>query len=245
MLAAMRSGEPPAEALRRLLSADDSAEHRQVAAVDAKGRVGVHTGEQCIACAGHVAGEAVSCQANIMRSERVWPAMLEAFGTTAGPLARRLLAALEAGEDVGGDARGRQSAALLVVGPAGEPWRRRVELRVEDHPEPLAELGRLLTVHEAYTLATAGDERVAEGRHDEAGRLYRLACELAPDSHELRFWAGLAAAQAGDMGRALDDVRFAVAAEPGWLQVLEHLSPEVAPSAAAVRDALNRPRSST
>lgn len=239
MLEAMTAGEVPQAALERLLAEDDCAEHRQVAAIDAGGRIAVHTGSQCMAFAGHLTGAEVSCQANMMRSERVWPAMLERFGQAGGPLATRLLAALDAGEAAGGDVRGRQSAAILVVPAAGEPWRRTVELRVEDHPAPLTEMRRLLTLHQAYVLATRGDELVAEARHEEAGRLYREACELAPESQELRFWSGLAAAQAGDFERAAEDVRFASATEPGWLELLGRLSPEVAPSAAPLREWLN------
>jgi uncharacterized Ntn-hydrolase superfamily protein len=238
MLDALAAGAAPEEALAELTSRDAAAAHRQVAAVDAAGRLGVHTGAQCIAFAGHATGGEVSCQANMMRTPEVWPAMLSAFGSATGPLAGRLLAALQAGEAAGGDARGRQSAALLVVPAEGERWQTLVSLRVEDHPNPLAELERLLMLHEAYRLAGQADGLVAEGRHREAGALYQRAGELVGDNPELRFWAGLAAAQAGEMEDALRDVRAAIAAEPGWRGLLERLSPEVAPSAAAVRAAL-------
>ena len=135
-----------------------------------------------------------------MASERVWPAMLEAFGAASGSsLTMRLLAALDAAEREGGDLRGRQSAAILVVPAEGEPWRTVVSLRVEDHPDPLPELRRLVALHDAYGLASEADELLNAGRHEEAARLYVQASERAPGNHELLFWAGLGTAHAGDL----------------------------------------------
>jgi uncharacterized Ntn-hydrolase superfamily protein len=230
----LECGLDPEQALARLLAEDPGAAGRQVAVVDASGRVAAHTGALCIPFAGHVAGDGVSCQANLMASERVWPAMIDAFAAAAGTLASRLFAALEAGERSGGDVRGRQSAAILVVPARGEPWRSLVSLRVEDHPEPLEELGRLLALHDAYAIAGRADELVNEGRHDEASRLYQQASALAPTSHELLFWAGLGAAQAGDLDRGLADVRAAIDMHPGWRELLARLPPEVSPAAATV-----------
>jgi uncharacterized Ntn-hydrolase superfamily protein len=230
----LREGLDPAEALSRLLAADPGSAGRQVAIVDAVGQVAVSTGEACIPFAGHVTGEGVSCQANIMASERVWPAMLDAFNRAEGALAPRLLAALDAAEAEGGDQRGRQSAAILVVPPRGEWWETVISLRVEDNPAPLPELRRLVGLHKAYTVAAQFDELVNEGRHDEAAVLARRASDLAPDNHELRFWAGLGAAQAGDLDAGVAEVRAAIAQHAGWREMLERLSPEVAPSAAAV-----------
>jgi uncharacterized Ntn-hydrolase superfamily protein len=193
-----------------------------------------------MAYAGHVTGDGVSCQANIMTSERVWPAMLDAFGSTQGSLTERLLAALDAAERAGGDLRGRQSAAILVVPASGHAWEQVVSLRVEDHPDPLPELRRLTALHDAYRLASRGDTLVYEGRHEEAAVAYRRAAELAPDNDELRFWAGLAYAQAGDLDTAAGLVREAIAQHEGWRELLERLQPDVAPSAAAVRDRLSR-----
>jgi uncharacterized Ntn-hydrolase superfamily protein len=149
-----------------------------------------------------------------------------------------LLAALEAGEAAGGDVRGRQSAAILIVPPEGEFWRQEVSLRVEDHPEPLPELRRLLGLHSAYRLAGQADELAAQGGHEEASELYRAAIDLQPDSHELRFWAGLGAAQGGDMQRGMADVRAAIAAHSGWRDMLERLPPALAPSAPGVLEQL-------
>jgi uncharacterized Ntn-hydrolase superfamily protein len=230
----MQSGASADQALAQLVAADDAAGSRQVAVVDAGGGVAAHTGEDCIAHAGHVIGEGVSCQANIMASERVWPAMLETYLATSGTLAMRLLASLDAAAEEGGDIRGRQSAAILVVPPDGESWESTVSLRVEDHPEPLDELRRLLIIHDAYVLANEADALVAEGRYAEAAAVYRRASDLAPDNHELRFWAGLGAAQAGDFDTALEDVRAAIAIQPGWLELLPRIPEAFAPSAPAV-----------
>ncbi|MDP9401379.1 MAG: DUF1028 domain-containing protein, partial [Actinomycetota bacterium] len=153
-------GRSASEALTALLAADEAADVRQVAVVDAAGGVAVHTGDGCIPLAGHLRGEGFSCQANMMASAQVWEAMAAAYRDVAdAPFAERLVATLDAGQAAGGDVRGEQSAALLVVPAAGEPaWRREVDLRVEDHPRPLAELRRLLVLHRAYGLATQGDE---------------------------------------------------------------------------------------
>jgi uncharacterized Ntn-hydrolase superfamily protein len=226
-------------ALKRLLAEDPLAASRQVAIVDARGEVAAHTGDACMAFAGDVQGDAVSCQANIMANAEVWPAMLRAYTGAAGRLSARLIAALNAGEAAGGDLRGRQSAAILVVPAAGDPWATVTALRVEDHPDPLGELGRLARLDAAYRLADEGDERLAEGRHDEASALFARACELAPESDELRFWAGLGAAQIGDMDAALAHVRAAIDVHPGWLELLRRLTPDLAPSAPAVLAALD------
>jgi uncharacterized Ntn-hydrolase superfamily protein len=230
----LAGGMTASDALGQLLAEDPAAASRQVAVMDARGRAVAHTGAECIPFAGHVVEEGVSCQANIMVSEQVWPAMLAAFRAAHGPLASRLLNALDAAEQAGGDARGRQSAALLVVGSEGAPWETVVSLRVEDDAEPLAQLRHLLGIHEAYRLAGAADELVGQGRHDDAATLYRQASELAPDNHELRLWSGLGAAQGGDVARAVAEVRAAIAAHPPWRDLLERLPAAVAPSAAVV-----------
>lgn len=236
----MAGGASAREALDRLTGEDANAPVRQVAMIDASGAVAVHTGAQCVQFAGHVTAEQVSCQANMMRSDRVWPAMLEAFQRAEGDLAWRLLSALEAAEQAGGDTRGKQSAAVLVVPPEGEAWRQEVSLRVEDHPEPLPELRRLLGVHAAYALAGQADELSARGDHDEAARLYRRAAEMEPGNHELRFWAGLGIAQGGDLEQAVADVRAAIDAHPDWRLMLERLPPALAPTAPAVLARLDR-----
>jgi uncharacterized Ntn-hydrolase superfamily protein len=186
-----------------------------------------------------VAGEHWSCQANMMERDTVPGAMSAAFEASAGALADRLLAALLAAEGEGGDVRGRQSAALVVAGAEGEPWRRTVDLRVDDHAAPLDELRRLLTLQRAYELAGAADELMAAGRAEEAGELYKRAAALAPDSDELLFWAGLAQVHAGDVQTGMAAVRQAIELHPGWFTLLERLSPDFAPAGERVRRELS------
>jgi uncharacterized Ntn-hydrolase superfamily protein len=197
----------------------------------------VHTGEGCIPYAEAVIGEGFACQANMMARAGVPDAMADAYRGHDGAFDERLLCALEAAEDAGGDVRGRQSAALLVVAGAGEPWRSRLDVRVEDHAEPLLELRRLVRLARAYALADEADELAAEGAASEAARLYLAAAELAPDADELTFWAGLGIA-AEDLDAGLALVGRAAAQNPRWLTLLERLSDELAPSAEAVRAAL-------
>ncbi len=234
LLDLLGAGVHAEQALATLVANDPAGDTRQVAVVDAAGHVAAHTGSSCMPYAGHVTGAGVSCQANIMATERVWPAMLEAYGAAGGSVTIRLLAALDAAEREGGDLRGRQSAAILVVGPDAEPWETVASLRVEDHPEPLPELRRLVALNEAYKLAGQADELQGSGHYDEAARLYAEASERAPGNHELLFWAGLGTAQAGDVDAGVAQVRAAIALQPTWRELLGRLPPEVAPSAAAV-----------
>jgi uncharacterized Ntn-hydrolase superfamily protein len=234
------AGATADDALRELIAADPLGAVRQVGVVDAGGNVAVHTGANCIPCAGDALGPHWTCQANMMARDTVPQAMSTAFEHAEGDLADRLMAALNAAEGEGGDVRGRQSAALTVVPPEGEPWQTRIDLRVEDHEDPLGELQRLLTLQRAYELAGRGDELMGGGQAVEAGVLYRRAAELAPDSDELLFWAGLALAHSGDEEAGVAAVRRAIAVHPGWATLLERLSPDFAPAGERVRAALNR-----
>jgi uncharacterized Ntn-hydrolase superfamily protein len=146
----LRAGKSPAQALAGLVAADDEPEYRQVAILGADGRVAVHVGDACIPAAGFASGEGFSAQGNMVASERVWESMATAFQGSEGPLAERLLSALDAAEEAGGDWRGRQAGGILVVAGEGKPWEREVDLRVDDHPDPLAELRRLLRLKHAY-----------------------------------------------------------------------------------------------
>jgi uncharacterized Ntn-hydrolase superfamily protein len=239
LLDRLAADEAVGDALAAELAGDELARFRQVAVIDSAGRVAVHTGEGCMPHAGHEIGDAFSAQANLMASPGVWPAMAAAFRSAVGEsLARRLLAALDAGEAAGGDVRGRQSAALLVVPAEGEPWRSTVELRVDDATDPLAELRRLLDLSEAYELADRADALAGAGRHQEAAELYVRAAEAAPANVELSFWAGLGIAAGGDLERGAERVRGALEAYDGWRDLLARLDPEIAPAAEAVREAL-------
>jgi uncharacterized Ntn-hydrolase superfamily protein len=231
----LQAGAGAADALEALLGADALAAVRQVGIVDPAGRIAVHTGADCIPCAGHATGEHVSAQANMMARDTVPAAMVAAFEAAGGDLAERLLAALDAAEGEGGDVRGRQSAALTVVPAEGEAWQARFDLRVEDHHDPVAELRRLVVLARAYELAGQADELMASDRAGEAGPLYERAAELAPDSHELLFWAGLAQAHAGDLERGMTAVRRAIEIHPDWRTLLDRLSPDFAPAGERVR----------
>jgi len=164
-LALLRAGKSAREALAELLAKDTEREVRQVALVDARGNVAAHTGKDTIPFAGHQTGTGFSVQANIMANEKVWPAMARAYRETKGPLAERLLAALDAAQAAGGDVRGKQSAAILIVGPdkVEEAWRGvRLNLRVDDAREPLTELRRLYKLARAYERANQGDALTAK-----------------------------------------------------------------------------------
>ncbi len=227
----LASGATADEVVTRLLADDPAAASRQLGVVDAAGRAAAHTGSACVAHAGHLTGVGVGCQANMMAVPSVWPAMHAAFEASRGPLARRLLAALDAGEAEGGDLRGRQSAALLVVPASGEPWQVTVSLRVEDHPEPLDELRRLLGLSDAYAIAAEADELAARGEHAAAAEWFQRAAALAPQSVELRFWSALGAMQSGDEARALDEVRTVLADGGDWRELLARLPAELVPAA--------------
>jgi uncharacterized Ntn-hydrolase superfamily protein len=226
-LALMRGGASAPAALHQLLAEDAQEASRQVAMVDRGGRVAVHTGTRCIAHAGHAVGDQVSAQANIMERDTVPAAMIGAYEAASGePLAERLMAALDAAEAEGGDLRGRQSAALLVVAGRGGGTPvddRPVELRVEDHAGPLGELRRLLDLHRAYGLATEGDELAAAGDTDGALAAYEAAHRSQPDNLELAFWHGAALAAEGRADEAAQLMRPAFEANPGWVELLKRL----------------------
>src|SRR5579875_2113160 len=223
----MAAGRSAPDALEELRAADPGAAFRQVAMVDAGGEVVGYTGPNCIRYAGDVQADAVSCQANIMTREGVPEAMLDAFLWRSGPLAERLLAALVAAEEAGGDLRGRQSAALLVVPGSGEPWETVVSLRVEDDEDPLDELARLLRLHAAYRLVGEGDEASARGDVAAAAERFRRAAELADDEPEIRFWGALGMAQSGDEDAALRGLAEVCAEDAAWRELLARLPDEL------------------
>jgi uncharacterized Ntn-hydrolase superfamily protein len=239
-LALMRAGRSAPEALAELIRADEVAASRQVAMVDAHGGVAAHTGNGCMPFAGQVVDHHHSAQANLMKTDAVWGAMSEAYLGGSGPLADRLLAALDAGEAAGGDVRGRQSAALLVVPAEGEPWRRTVDLRVEDHVEPLLELRRLVGLNEAYVMVREGDEMAAKGDHVAAATIYIDAWERVPENDELKFWAALSMFDRGEADRGAALLREAIEFHPGWGRLLDLLGPDIAPSVEEARRLLGQ-----
>lgn len=233
-LRGMRRGKSAHEVLAGLLAADDGRDLRQVAMLDATGCVAVHTGSRCIAHAGHKTGDACSVQANMMVNDRVWPAMLDAFEQSTQDLPERLLAALEAAQQAGGDVRGQQSAALLVVEgtSTGKPWEGRLfDLRVEDAPQPIAELRRLVGVQRAYQAMNRGDEYLGLGEVEKALQAYRTAAEMQPDMDELPFWHAVTLADLGRLDEALVIFRQVFSINPNWADLVQRL-----PAAGLMKD---------
>jgi uncharacterized Ntn-hydrolase superfamily protein len=224
----MRAGKSPQQALDALLLADPGREVRQVAMVDSRGRVATHTGSNCIAKAGHAAGAQYSVQANLMEKSTVWGAMAKAYESAEGDLAERRLAALEAAQAEGGDIRGKQSAAILIVKAqsSGLPWRDKVmDLRVEDHAEPVKELRRLVLVHRAYEYMNQGDEYLAEGDGDAALAAYGRAAEILPDNPEVKFWAAITMMTSGHEDEALVYFAEVFDTDSKWKEVVRRLPP--------------------
>jgi len=225
-LALMRAGRSAPEALRGLLAADDGRDVRQVAMVDAQGRVAAHTGRKCIAAAGHLVGANYSVQANLMDKPTVWPAMARAFESAAGDLTDRLLAALAAAQREGGDIRGQQSAAILVVRgqSTGRPWvDREADLRVEDSADPLGELRRLVRAHRAYQHMNAGDDCSAQKKWDCAEHEYGAAEKLLPEQVEIVFWHAVTLVTSGRVEEALPLFKKVFAREPKWEELVGRL----------------------
>jgi uncharacterized Ntn-hydrolase superfamily protein len=226
-LALMRDGKSAPAALHQLLADDPQESARQVAMIDRGGRVAVHTGARCIPHAGHAVGDQVSAQANIMERNTVPAAMVRAYSSSSGiSFAERLLAALDAAQGEGGDLRGRQSAALLIVSPraTGNPAEDRpMDLRVEDHPDPLGELRRLLSLRRAYQRVDVGDQLAAAGDVDGSLAEYEAAHRSQPDNLELAFWHGVALAASGREEDAAPILRRAFSAHAGWIELLKRL----------------------
>ena len=222
----MKAGKPAADALAGLLRSDPNEAVRQVAFMDHQGRVAAHTGKNCIAAAGHFVGDGFSCQANMMLRDTVWSAMAKAFESTHGELVDRLLAALEAAEAEGGDIRGRQSAAIIVVKAAGSGfwWKDRLyDLRVEDSSAPLPELKRLVRLNKAYNRMNRGDELMTENKVGEAVKEYSAAMEMFPDNAEMIFWPAVTMASTGRVEESLPLFRKVFAMDRNWLTLLARL----------------------
>lgn len=222
----MRAGKTANQALEGLVASDPGRDVRQVAMVDARGNVAAHTGKNCIPGAGHIVGEQFSVQANLMLNDKVWPAMAEAYRKTKGDLAERMLAALEAAESVGGDIRGKQSAAILIVSGknTGRPWADRImELRIEDHPEPLEELRRLIGVHRAYQRMNAGDLALEHNDVDGALREYGAAEAMMPNNLEMKYWHAVSLVNIGRLEQSLPLFRSVFEGNPNWIELTTRL----------------------
>lgn len=222
----MRLGKSGPDALKALLAGDEARDVRQVAMIDAQGRVDAWTGKNDIQAAGHIVGTNFSVQANLMLNDKVWPAMAQAFQNTKGDLADRMLAALDAAQAVGGDIRGRQSAALIVVTgkPTGQPWKDRTfDLRVDDSPEPLKELRRLVTLQRAYNHMNAGDLAVEKKDNEGALREYSAAEKLVPDNAEMIYWHAVALVNMGRIEESLPLFKKVFQMDPNWATLTPRL----------------------
>ena len=222
----LRAGKTAQEALDALIAEDKDQGLRQVAVVDALGRIAVHTGDRCIQAAGHTSGKGYSVQANMMKNDSVWPAMENAYLAAKGDLASRMLAALYAAQAAGGDIRGKQSAAMLVAGgeKSDEPWRHvLVNLRVDDYSEPLKELERLLNINKAFELMNEGDALLAKNLSEEAKEKYSLAAAMAPEIEEMPFWQAVTLADTGKIEEALPIFKKVFRKNKDWAELVKRL----------------------
>jgi uncharacterized Ntn-hydrolase superfamily protein len=228
-LAMLTEGRSAEQVVAALAKGDPDVEVRQVAVVDREGRVAARTGSACMAAAGHFIGDGYSVQANMMRGPEVWPAMAQAFeAQRSGDFVHALLAALEAAEAAGGDLRGKQSAAILIVPSTGTAADRTVDLRVDSAPDPLGELARLVRMHEAFALAIESDQTEARStRADLMGRAF----ELAPDWAEIQLWTALSLLENGAEDRGVALLRELIGENAGWHDYLRRIDPGEAPGA--------------
>lgn len=224
----MKQGKNAKETLEELLAEDEGREFRQVAMLDINGNVSAWTGAKCVPEAGHITGPNFSVQANLMLHDTVWLAMAEAFQRSPGRLADRMMTALEAAQEAGGDIRGKQSAAMVVVKKeaTGQRWKDRlIDLRVDDHPTPLQELKRLLTLHEAYEHMNAGDQAIERDDTEGALREYQAAQELFPQNLEMKYWHAVALANAGRLDEALPIFQSVFIQDNNWKILTPRLLP--------------------
>jgi len=222
----MRAGKAAPDTLKELLAKDEGREVRQVAMIDAQGRVDAWTGKNDIQAAGHIVGKNFSVQANLMLNEKVWPAMARAFESSKGDLAQRMLAALDAAQAAGGDIRGKQSAALIVVTgkPTGMAWKDRTfDLRVDDSSDPLVELRRLVKLQRAYNHMNAGDLAVEKKDNEGALREYGAAEKLVPDNAEMIYWHAVALVNMGRVDESLPLFRKVFAMDKNWVTLTPRL----------------------
>jgi uncharacterized Ntn-hydrolase superfamily protein len=224
----LKQGKSASEVLNTLTESDNGRDFRQLAIIDKNGNVAVHTGKKCIPDAGHISGKNYSVQANMMLNKKVWPAMAEAFQNSSGPLAERMVTALKAAEAAGGDIRGQQSASILVVRghPTGKPWEDRlIDLRVEDHPQAVNEIERILKVHRAYEHMNRGDLAIELGNVEEALKEYSSAEKLFPENIEMKYWHAVSLVNIGKLDDALPLFKEVFKKEPNWVELTKRIVP--------------------
>lgn len=224
----LKSGMTPQQVVDKLINEDEGKDFRQLAILDSKGNVAAYTGKNCIQPAGHLTGKGYSVQANLMMNDKVWPAMAKAFENSKGSLAERLLIALEAAQSVGGDIRGKQSAAILVVRAksTGKVWEDRlVDLRIDDSNEPLKEMRRLLKVHQAYQHMNNGDLAVEKNDMAKAMEEYSAAMKMFPNNLEMKYWTAIALANKGNLKEALPLFKEIFKKDKNWKTLTPRLIP--------------------
>ena len=230
----LRTGRSAEETLIELLGKDNNRGNRQVAIIDSNGNVATHTGKNCITEAGHISGTGFSVQANMMKYPTVWTAMSTAFENSSGDLAERLMTSLLAAQSEGGDIRGKQSAAMLIVDDkkTEKPWEHILfNIRVDDNPEPLIELQRLLNVQRAYHLMNEGDELLGKKDFEAAMMKYQAAEKFAPQIDEIPFWVAVTLADSGELEKALPVFARVFKINPDWAETVKRL-----PKAGFLRD---------
>ena len=224
----LKQGMTSQQVVDSLLATDEGREFRQLAIIDTKGNAASFTGKKCIQPAGNIVGDNFSCQANLMINDKVWPAMAQAFKNAEGPLAERMMAALEAGQKAGGDIRGKQSAAMLIVKgkSTGKVWEDRlIDIRVDDSPEPIKELKRLLKVHRAYDHMNAGDLAVEKNDMALALKEYSTAEKMFPDNAEMKYWHAVALANNEKVDESLPIFREVFKMDKNWRDLTPRLVP--------------------
>lgn len=223
----LKQGKSPDEALSILLSDDEGRDFRQVAILDNQGRVATHTGQSCIDYAGHTNGENFSVQANMMLNDKVVPAMEKAWKEhDQMPLAERMVAVLQAAQNAGGDVRGKQSAALLIVAPeaTNEPWNDRLlDLRVDDSDNPIKEIDRLLKVFRAYEHMNQGDLYVEKNEMKEAMEQYNAAMKMFPENLEMQYWTAITLANDNQIERAVEMLQIIYETDGNWRELTRRL----------------------
>jgi uncharacterized Ntn-hydrolase superfamily protein len=224
----LKNGMTAQEVVDQLIAADEGRDVRQLAIVDSKGNSAVYTGSKCISEAGHIFGENYSVQANMMLNNTVWGAMSKAFENSIGPLAERLITSLEAAQNEGGDIRGKQSACLLVVkGKAtGNLWEDRlIDLRVEDHQNPVEEIKRLLKVYRAYEHMNRGDLAVEKNDMKLAMDEYNSAMKMFPENLEMKYWTAVTLANTGEAEKSLLMFKEIFDKDKNWKELTKRLTP--------------------
>jgi uncharacterized Ntn-hydrolase superfamily protein len=226
-LALMKQGKTAPDALAELVAADEGRDVRQVAMIDTNGNVNAHTGKKCIDFATHIVGKNFSVQSNMMLNDKVCPAMAKAFEASEGkPLAERVLIALQAAQAAGGDIRGKQSAAILVVAgkSSGQSWNDKlIDLRVDDNAFPLVEMDRLLKLSRAYEHMDKGDLATEKNDMKLAMEEYGAAMKMFPKNLEMQYWTAITLANNNKLKDAAAMLQKIYKQDANWRELTKRL----------------------